>query len=172
MKNVVLLSAILMISGCAPDRIYHAPPDLTPQKGASITGIYDPIKNLISTGTYICVNSIDGALPRYGFGGDCSKPILLAPGTHNIEIAADFHPFPAEFGMGTLTANFDAGKAYFIRATGGPVAFKNTNGQVSVPADMIATVWIESDVGAPVTEKLSIPLQTPQSGPIIFVPSK
>ncbi len=167
------LALMFLLSGCALGPIYQAPPELTSQTGASITGITDPMSNLISTGIHICLNAIDGTLPRYPYGGNCDKPILLTPGAHALEVSADFHPFPAEFGMATLNVNLDAGKAYFIRATGGPVAFMNTDGHLSVPTDMLVTVWIESDAGVPVTEKLPIPLQTPQSIPIIIpVPSK
>lgn len=157
---------IVGLSSCTP--IYQAPPALTAQTGASITGIVNPMGNLVSTGTHICMNAIDSELPRYGFGGNCDKPILLTPGRHSIEISADFHPFPAEFGMGTLAVDLEAGGAYFIRATGGPVVFKNTDGHVSTPNDLFVTVWIVSDVGTQASERLVIPLQSPQPIPVII----
>jgi hypothetical protein len=162
MKRVCVLVALVALSGCAGP-IYQAPSDVTPQTEASLTGIVNPMANLFSTGTHICVEAIDGATPSQ----ICNKPILISPGTHSIEISADFHPFPAEFGFTTVTATFVAGQAYFIRATGGPVSFKNSNGMLSLPASGL-TVWIESAAGAPIIDKTMIALQSPQSVPILI----
>lgn len=170
MNKRYLIVAIFALAGCALPSTYQVPPDITPQTGASLTGIVKPMANIVTTGVHICASSIDGALPKHGFSQACDKPILLAPGMHTIEISVDFHPFPAETGLGTLTVSLDGGKAYFISATGGPVAFRNSNGQVSVPADEV-TAWIESDTGVVVSDKIAIALRGPPPIPI-FVPLK
>lgn len=168
MDKVFMFTVFLALSGCAVAPTYQAPPDMTPQTGASLAGIVVPMANLVSTGTHICIEAVDGATPRYGFSQACDKPLLIAPGTHNIEISADFHPFPAEFGFTTVTVKLAASQSYFIRATGGPVPFTNSNGLASLPASSL-TVWIESAQGVPVVEKTMIALQAPNAVPVVVL---
>lgn len=153
----LMLAACFGVTGCAT--IYHPPADLTPQNGASLTGIYHP-GGLLKTGTHICLASIDGMNLRYPFGEVCDRPVLIPPGTHTISISADFHPFPAENGFTTVIATFQPGQTYFIRANGGPVPFTNTNGAHSLPASGL-TVWIESASGVLIVNKTMVELQAP-----------
>jgi hypothetical protein len=166
MKKILMFAVFLALSNCAIPPTYQAPADITPQTGASLTGIVVPMANLVSTGTHICVEAVDGAWPRYGFSRACDKPLLISSGIHNIEISADFHPFPAESGFTTVTVKLAAGQSYFIRATGGPVPFTNSNGLASLPASGL-TVWIESAQGVPVVEKTMITLQQPDTVPVV-----
>lgn len=169
MKWLLRLAACLGLSSCVT--IYHPPVGLTQQTSATITGIYHP-SGIIQTGTHICLGSVDNANLRYGLKMACDQPVLITPGAHVIGIMAEFHPWPEESGYATVTARFEPGQAYFIRANGGPVAFLNTNGVPSLPASGL-TVWVESASGVQIVGKTMIALQGPPPVPLIlFVPGK
>lgn len=168
-RKLAGLMTVTCLSGCAT--IYQPPAELTLQTGATLTGIYNPKSTFFSPATHICVGSIDGELPKYGWGEKCDKPLLLTAGTHQLQIAADFYPFPSESGFTTIPVTLAAGQSYYIRATGGPIAFKNTNGKVSLPASGLM-VWIEDASGKVVTPKTMIALQAPAETIPIFIPAK
>ncbi len=154
MKHIPALFVLIFLTACVTASNYQLSDGTTSQSGALLTGVVNPQPNLFSTGTHICVAAIDGAYVNQ----DCDKPVLITAGTHDIQISADFHPFPVETGFTTMKVTLGAGQSYFIRANGGPVPFKNSNGVESLPASGL-TVWIETSSGTAITDKILVSLR-------------
>lgn len=153
MKKAVAILASLVLSGCAD---YKFPANLTPQTGASVTGVFVHGSGWAPELT-VCIQKIDDTTMMYhGWGAsDCSYPVLFPPGPHKLIMQA--YLMKGELvGNVSVNANFVAGEAYSILTHNDFVPLNNGNGQMSAPQNPGTTVWIESESGSLATQKVQI----------------
>ena len=161
-RRFATLAALAFLSACGAPPIpnYAAPPGLTPQTGASITGslIVNPNPILPNTSVYL----IDVDNQRSGFGWQAWQTrTLLAPGPHLLTLGlcqcGIFHN--PVVGSLTLPITAKPGENLILASSVPTVGFFQPGR---------ATAWIQDSTGAKLTPDTPVELSpTPQT---IFIP--
>ncbi len=153
MRKIAAIFAIFTLSGCA---YYKFPANLTPQTGASVTGIFVPGSGW-GPKLVVCIQKVDDiAMMYHGWGAnECSYPVLYPPGSHKLIVQA-YYMRAQYVGDVQVNANFVAGKAYFIHAESNSTPLSNGSNQMPALQDQMITVWIESASGVPATQKVQL----------------
>lgn len=150
-----VLPVVLILTGCDRSRAYETPPSLTAQSAATITGSKHHDPNPLAADTRVYIVSIDDKLTGGGAHAWDSNVFLL-PGEHVIKIGVYRHSLSGtNVGFGTVTARFQAGQAYFLRAVE-PVPVSKTLAQ--------SAVWIEDSGTAVVSAKAPVDVEPFTSG--------
>lgn len=163
-----LLAALLTLAGCADQPLnYVAPPGLTAQNGASITG------SQVETGALannekVFVGEIDNQITKQN-GSNLQVPVLVSPGLHVLQIVACECGawLRSVSGSISIAVNLQAGQSYITRA-GIP-----SSQWLMFDPNKTTMAWLEDGSGKEVTKPQQAMLTAPP-GPVfvpIFIPA-
>jgi len=108
----IAFSVGLILTGCATGDSYAPDPTLTASTGATLVGSRQDNPNPLVADMRTIVSVVDGK-PTRATVFDWGKSILLAPGTHTIQLYSRL----GRSGGGVVARmEFEAGKAYALRA--------------------------------------------------------